>query len=606
MNGSYAYPSYDGSANTWTMMPQYYAPTQYDHVHHSQQVPVQVPQHQAAYPTQALPDGRHYANGYGYPYVPSYAPQPQQQSFAIEQAPRSRFAFAAAPALQAHQFALPPPAYPYPAQAYSGVDEQMRSQSRERAAAWGVGGDFGRQESASRATLHGERHLQFLLARLAQSSADLESSRAATPDSYEAPALQDDDKSVVYDLIPNTSSVPPPPPVELSAVPLADLAVELVWDACRQGFLLYRDNQMAAAHAQQSSSTRRRSARESFGTIGDGRLRNASADGFASDASSAASSSPGTPGFPSAQEEEARRVRLANIGLADFMPYSSSRKSSVASLSSSVFPVEPSVAFRQFVKQILNATLVTPEDLVLALYYVSQIAPSEIIPPTPAEGGQDAQTTSFKAAPFKIILGALMLANKSNQDNSYRNETFATVSGIPLRDVNALEIYVFSALKYDVALREDKWIGWLNTLAFRVLGGVRGEIGSRLAIEEALGRLVHAARNNKNLAAPVSSVRPVSVPVPAIPSTPVAQSLGDLDLDASGPLEDKVPRRRGRQQHHAMAQDSPLLAVAASRAGAPGALCRSSTDVNCLLPPVSLADTRSRSFGQELRFNAIC
>jgi len=466
----------------------------------------------------------------------------------MEQPSRSRFAFAST-APQAHQFTLPPPAYSYAA-AYAGQEEQMRSQSHERAAGWGVGGNYGRQESAQRATLQ---------------------------DSYEPQAQGyelDDDKTVLYDLIPNTSSVPPPPPVELSAVPLADLAVEMVWEACRQGFLVARDNQIAAAHA--ASSQRRRSGRESFGTIGDGRLRSSSADGFSSDNSSVSSSSPGTPGVVSVQEEEARRQRLANLGLSDFMNFSTSRKSSIPTLSSSVFPVEPSVAFRQFVKQILSATLVTPEDLVLALYYVSQIAPTDIIPPTPAEGGQDAQTTSFKAAPFKIFLGSLMIANKSLQDNSYRNETFATVSGIPLKDVNALEIFVFSTLGYDVALREDKWVGWLNTIAFKVLAGVRGGIGDRFAIEEALGRLVYAARNNKHFAtaAPsTSSITPVAAPTVSTP-TPV-ETLGDVDFDEAGPIRRRTP---------------------ASRAG----LCRATSDVNALLPPVSLSDMRSRSFGWEV------
>jgi len=415
MNGQYNYPSFDGQVPSWSMQ-QYYgnnAAAQYEqHLHHAQQVAVaQVPQHSAAYPPPV--DAHHYvaaANTYGYPSYAqqSYAAPQQQQGFAaMEQPTRSRFAFAST-APQASQFTLPPPAYSYAA-AYAGQEEQMRSQSHERAVAWnGVGGNYGRQESAQRATLQGEQHLRFLLGRLTQSSADF-----ALTDSYEPQAQGyelDDDKTVLYDLIPNTSSVPPPPPVELSAVPLADLAVEMVWEACRQGFLVARDNQIAAAHA--ASSQRRRSGRESFGTIGDGRLRSSSADGFASDNSSVSSSSPGTPGVVSVQEEEARRQRLANLGLSDFMNFSTSRKSSIPTLSSSVFPVEPSVAFRQFVKQILSATLVTPEDLVLALYYVSQIAPTDIIPPTPAEGGQDAQTTSFKAAPFKIFLGSLMIANK--------------------------------------------------------------------------------------------------------------------------------------------------------------------------------------------------
>lgn len=167
---------------------------------------------------------------------------------------------------------------------------------------------------------------------------------------------------------------------------------------------------------------------------------------------------------------------------------------------------------------------------------------------------------------------------QSLQDNSYRNETFATVSGIPLKDVNALEIFVFSTLGYDVALREDKWVGWLNTIAFKVLAGVRGDIGDRFAIEEALGRLVYAARNNKHFAtaAPsTSSIAPVAAAPTAVSTSTPVETMGDVDFDEAGPIRRRTP---------------------ASRAG----LCRATSDANALLPPVSLSDMRSRSFGWEV------
>jgi hypothetical protein len=173
----------------------------------------------------------------------------------------------------------------------------------------------------------------------------------------------------------------------------------------------------------------------------------------------------------------------------------------------------------------------------------------------------------------------VLVFSQSLQDNSYRNETFSTVSGIPLKDVNALEIYVFSALKYDVALREDKWVQWLNTIAFKVLAGVRGEIGNRLAVEEALGRLVYAARNNKNT---------VAAPAPS-PST--------IELDVTGPMEEEE-----------VEMVAPVAAPARRRtpANARAGLCRTSSDVPSLLPPVSLANTRARSFGQEVGFRQVC
>lgn len=424
--------------------------------------------------------------------------------------------------------------------------------------------------------------------------------------------MEDQAQPITYDLIPNVSAVPPPPPVELSAVPLADLATEMVWEAVRQGYLHALQTGADAGHAGRAGP--RRSANgDQFGAIGDRRARTSSASGYESDVT---------------EDASARRQRLAELGF--------------VRARASVLPVEPSAPFRQFVKQILTATLVTPEDIVMAMYLVSQIPVDKIIPPTPAEPGQDAQTTSFKAAPFKIVLGALMVANKTLQDNSYRNDTFSTVSGIPLPDVNKLEAHVFLALGFDVVIREDKWLAWLGVVADRLRFGA-GELGDRVAVQAALERLALAAQreveitamttespaavlsassSSSSLSSMVSSASTGATSAPC-PSTPVhtnATYLANVNLDASGPLESPLhlvvdTRRRALMSRTAsslassaaaQAQESPLVGSASSRAARSS--CRRGAEASgySLFPPVDLAASRSRSFGQETWSRAIC
>lgn len=417
--------------------------------------------------------------------------------------------------------------------------------------------------------------------------------------------MEDQAQPITYDLIPNVSAVPPPPPVELSAVPLADLATEMVWETVRQGYLhALEKGGVASARA----GPRRSANGDQFGAIGDRRTRTSSS-GYDSDV---------------AEDSVARRQRLAELGFV---------RSRAA-----VLPVEPSAPFRQFVKQILTATLVTPEDIVMAMYLVSQIPVDKLIPSTPAEPGQDAQTTSFKAAPFKIVLGALMVANKTLQDNSYRNDTFSTVSGIPLPDVNALEAHVFLALGFDVVIREDKWLAWLGVVADRLRFGA-GELGDRVAVQAALERLVVAAQrevdvtlsaasspvmsassSSASLSSSVSSFSTAATSAPSAPcpSTPInssASRLAHVNLDASGPLESPLHldiRRRtlfaraaSSLASSAAAQASPL-AGAATRPSGPS--CRHNAEASgySLFPPVDLAAARSRSFGQEGWSRAIC
>lgn len=383
---------------------------------------------------------------------------------------------------------------------------------------------------------------------------------------------QDTSTPVEYDLIPNVSPVPPPPSIEFSGVPLADLATEMVWEACVLAvasggcFNRWSSTKPPALFNEVADSNRRvRSdgeisvptvskrgsspavTPELFGAIGEGRqTRRSSPDGSSSDSSSPASSAPGTPAEFGALESAVRtQQRLMGFyspvgGKSDFeIRGSSSLDSPVAAIRSHVrkmtqlatpptspprpiappaMNAEPSPAFRQFVKQVLTATLVSPEDVILALYYIASIPSTSMIPPIASEGSSRA--SAIKAAPFKLFLGALMLANKvcplsvtgfvpridfsvfllsqTLQDNSYRNETFAAVSGIPLKDVNELEGFIFGALGFDVAVRGDSWKTWVGVVVERVRtrrGSLSSDFSNRFEVTAALQKLLQAAQH---------------------------------------------------------------------------------------------------------------
>ncbi|BGO91828.1 hypothetical protein NBRC10512_007626 [Rhodotorula toruloides] len=641
MSVPFAYPSsFDGSihphsATSWTMAAQqqqqqpqgyYYGTSVGAGYVHPSLAPHHHLQHHPAMLSQVAQQQQHHQHAYaaaryataGYA-VPAPQQQQQQQAYYVpqaQQATRSRFAFATPTHAPSQHFTLPPPVQYEAAQAQRATAPQQQQQ------------------------LESEQHLGYLLDRLAQSADNRAITRA---DEYEhnrnVDVVMDEQPAqpVTYDLISNTSIVPPPPPVERSAVPLADLATEMVWEAVRQGYLYALETSGAAVDAgvigQAARNAPRRSAgAEQFGVIGEHRrARRVSGEG----------SMPGTPsGFETPAELAARQQRLADLGFGAAAP----RPSRAAV---QAFPAEPSAPFRQFVKQILAATLVTPEDIVLALYLVSQIPVGKIIPPTPAEPGQDAQTTSFKAAPFKIVLGTLMLANKVLQDNSYRAGSWAAASAIPIADVNALEAHILAALGFDVSIREDKWLAWLAVVVDRFRFG-KGDLGDRLVVQDALERLVRAAQLENAKSMPVSmppspaltasgsstsslsSLATVASAELAMPQTPVnsgASCLVDVNLDASGPLESPLhfDAHRHRQDGRRRAAFTRAVSSLASSVAAPPApdspsllthaaqqhrarACRGTAELSgySLFPPVDLAAARSRSFGQETWQRAIC
>ncbi|KAL8281145.1 hypothetical protein RQP46_006503 [Phenoliferia psychrophenolica] len=628
----------------WTMQnhPAYSSQPLYSYEQQQQQAFAFAPPHAP------LVSSRHYASAPP-PFYPAFgngyqAPVSQQGHY---QQQHSRHAFAG----QQQQYSAPPPPYAEPngfgyspfyhnhqaqqQREYYGAMEQARASEMQNRGRWQqeatlVGGDldhpsFDRPPHRS-TTNHSNAHVH------PQKQA---APPVAAPKVDMRPLAVD---NVEYDLISNTSPVPPPPTIELSAVPLADLATEMVWDACVRGInsrapvvvnsskapqwpravtkptsqlfgevseanLLLRNG--SRAFEDESPPRRQRftpRTPELYGAIGEGRTRRVSSDGCASDVSSPSSSAPGTPaGVEAIEAVSAKKQRLAGLGFGygsvgdgkfdddllrgsgldspvDAIRIHARRLSNVrtptlAPGTAPGLPAEPTLAFRQFVKSVLTATLLAPEDLVLALYYISSLPASDTIAPLPADQQHSisAQASAIKSAPFKILLGALMIANKTLQDNSYRNETFASVSGIPLKDVNALEVYLFGALKFNVSVRDDEWRTWVGVVRQQLTTRESRELGDRYEVDLALQRLLRAAP-----AAPACAS-----PSLARPSTPKnsPSALFSLNLDASGPLESPI---RLAHRRPAAYEASPTP---------------------CSMKGLTYPTSNSRAFGVELAYN---
>jgi len=362
---------------------------------------------------------------------------------------------------------------------------------------------------------------------------------------------------VVYDLVPKSSTIPPLLPLEQSAVLLSDLATEMVWEAIAGGVAnenmkppVTREagrpslfNEIVSTNVNLASSTSSTATTASspatpelsVGVIGDRRLNQSWSSTSTPDCSA-----PATPD----------QISQADIEMGGCESAYAPRPIHFGQVRQpAAFPAQPTTPFRQFVKQVLTHTLVAPEDLVLALYYVARIPSHAVIPPvSPSELDYALSSAEFeaqkvkaeqqaiKAAPFKLFLGAVILANKTLQDNSFRNDTWASVSGISLKEVNKLEAHVFGALGFDVAVRDDVWRTWTGVVIARSRSG-RGETGLSVELSTALHRLRHAARarvSNEVTFAP----SPAKAAEFTSPATPTYSSRYDyVDLDQSGPLK---------------------------------------------------------------------
>ncbi len=500
-----------------------------------------------------------------------YAQQQQGHSFhpyQQQQRQQSRFAFAGA-TNQQQAYAHPQPRY----NTFAGHSRATTANGWDAAPGGGVRSIWGdSQAQPAQVSLPGEAgaHSAWINGSLNQSAnpVTLPASIGSFPSAFtRLPPVQPAQPQyvsnewavdgVVYDLAPKTSTIPPLLPIEHSAVLLSDLATEMVWEAVATGVAAENVkapatrevsrpslfNEIVSTNVNLASSTSSTASgystpatpELSIGVIGDRRLNQSWSSSSTPDCSA-----PATPEPISQGDIE---MDGCSTGYAPRpIHFGQVRQPTV-------FPAQASTPFRQFVKQTLTHTLVAPEDLVLALYYVARIPSHAVIPPvSPSEldatlpaaqyeaQKAKAEQQAIKAAPFKLFLGALILANKTLQDNSFRNDTWAQVSGISLIEVNKLEAHVFGALGFDVAVRDDVWRTWTGVVIARSRSG-RGETGLSVELTTALHRLRQAAKargTNEVTFAP----SPAKAAEFTAPATPAYSSRYDfVDLDQSGPLK---------------------------------------------------------------------
>jgi hypothetical protein len=101
-----------------------------------------------------------------------------------------------------------------------------------------------------------------------------------------------------------------------------------------------------------------------------------------------------------------------------------------------------SVTLAEYIERILKYTHIEESTLIIALIYIDRLC--------------DRQNVILSENNIhRIVLAAIILATKYNEDDFYSNNYYSKVGGISVQELNILE-YEFSKLvKYSLFIRED-------------------------------------------------------------------------------------------------------------------------------------------------------
>ncbi|KAF8937086.1 hypothetical protein BGZ47_009197 [Haplosporangium gracile] len=118
--------------------------------------------------------------------------------------------------------------------------------------------------------------------------------------------------------------------------------------------------------------------------------------------------------------------------------------------------VQPRPMFRKFCLDVLSATLLSPSVILLSLKYIQQLMinlKENNKTPSTGEGSE-----------FRLFTGALILANKFLDDNTFTNRTWANITGISVKEVNYIELQFLQGIGFRLFTRSYDYSEWLASL----------------------------------------------------------------------------------------------------------------------------------------------
>ncbi|KAF8941100.1 hypothetical protein BGZ58_002206 [Dissophora ornata] len=118
--------------------------------------------------------------------------------------------------------------------------------------------------------------------------------------------------------------------------------------------------------------------------------------------------------------------------------------------------VQPKPMFRKFCLDVLSATLLSPSVILLSLKYIQQLMINL------KESNKIVNTGD--GAEYRFFTGALILANKFLDDNTFTNKTWADITGMKIKDVNHLEMQFLNGIDFRLFTSSAHYTEWLANL----------------------------------------------------------------------------------------------------------------------------------------------
>ncbi|ORY01002.1 hypothetical protein K493DRAFT_195771, partial [Basidiobolus meristosporus CBS 931.73] len=109
----------------------------------------------------------------------------------------------------------------------------------------------------------------------------------------------------------------------------------------------------------------------------------------------------------------------------------------------------PNSMFRDFFKEVITRSQVSPSVIFLGLKYIQRL--TKYRPGICGEEGSEC----------RLFVISLMISHKMLEDSTYTNQTWSELTFIPVSELNQMEGEFLYSIRYDLHMPEEAFSQWL-------------------------------------------------------------------------------------------------------------------------------------------------
>ncbi|CAG8554739.1 10113_t:CDS:2 [Dentiscutata heterogama] len=123
------------------------------------------------------------------------------------------------------------------------------------------------------------------------------------------------------------------------------------------------------------------------------------------------------------------------------------------------------ISLRLFIQETLRRSRTSWNTLQIALFYLLRIKPKiSTLPVSTKTNNKGDPATCGR----RMFLASLIISSKYLQDRNYANSAWSKISGLPIRDINAIERRFLILIDYNLFIKDNIFKNWSNFLRLHI------------------------------------------------------------------------------------------------------------------------------------------